>query len=279
MDALANRLTFNFEGEGSWTYGIQPRWRVFIVPEGEDGTLYPYTEVSIEDDAQGTFIKEDHDLYSAANIVVVALPGQDQLLDDWKKFVYNFSINSYVATRLTRGWNLVNIPNNGKDDFEAIQPHLKSAWRWDYDEQNWDVCFPNEEDEFTNLYIAKKGFAKLTDFGNSDGVWLLSREKGIEVSFPETPQNDSITIKEGWNLVGINKVFTYEVSALKDKAWCISVWKWDAIRKAWQVFSSEFDDEAMEEFVVKKGFIKLEKIYYGEGFWIRSLEEAVLILS
>ncbi len=279
LETLANRLTLSFEGDGSWTYGLQPKWRVFIVPEGEQGTLYPPVEVSLEESDQGDFIKEDHELYKAANIVVVALPKEDQVFDDWKKFIYHFSFNGYVATRLTKGWNLVNIPADGKDDFETIQTYLKSAWRWDNDLHNWEVSFPNEGDEFTNLYVLKKGFAKLTNFGNSDGIWLLSGENGIEVAFPETAQEESIPIKKGWNLIGINKILSYDVSSLKDKEWCKVAWKWDNIHNTWQVYSSDLDNEALKEYASKKGFSSLEKIYYGEGFWILSLEQAELVLE
>ena len=278
ISALANRLTFNFKGEGS--DGSQPQWSVFIIPEGEDGALYPAMQVDVGTNAEGAFIKEDTGLYRAAHVVITAVPAQDQSFSTAKKFAYNFNTNSYVATRLTDGWNLINIPAGGKDDYETIQPSITSAWRWDSDDQKWEVCFPNQGDEFTNLYISsKKWLAKLTDFGNNDGVWLLSQEKGVEVTFSEPAQIESIPLNKGWNLAGINSLTSYNVSALKDSPWCKSVWKWNSSQNVWGIYVPAFDDEALKEYVESKGFSRLDRIYYGEGFWIHSLEPAELILE
>lgn len=279
ISALANRLAFNFKGEGS-SDGSQPQWSIFIIPEGEDGALYPAMKVDVGADAEGAFIKEDTGLYRAAHVVIAATPAQDQSFNAAKKFAYNFNTNSYVATRLTDGWNLVNIPAGGKDDYEAIQPSITSAWRWDSDNQQWQVCFPNQGDEFTSLYISsKKWLTKLTDFGSNDGVWLLSQEKGVEVTFPEPAQIESIPLNKGWNLSGINKLTSYNVSTLKDSPWCKSVWKWNSSQNVWEIYLASFDDETLKEYVESKGFLRLDKIYYGEGFWINSQEPAELILE
>jgi len=279
ISALSNRLIFNFKGEGSQD-STQPQWNVFIIPEGEDGTLYSAMQVDVGSNDQGAFIKEDTRLYRAAHVVITATPAQDQVFNTAKKFAYNFNTNSYVATRLTGGWNLVNIPASGKEDFEQIQPSTTSAWRWDSDNQNWQVSFPNQEDEFTDLYISKKGLTKLTDFGSNDGVWILSQEKGVEVTFSEPAQIQSIPLNKGWNLAGINKLTSYDVSALKDSPWCNSIWKWNSFQNTWEIYLSGFDSETLKEYVESKGFLKLYRIYYGEGFWINSLEpDAELILE
>jgi hypothetical protein len=280
ISALSNRLTFNFKGEGSLD-NTQPEWHVFIIPEAEDGTLYPALQVDVKNnDQEGAFIKEDPRLYRAAHVVIAATPAQDQVFTTAKKFAYNFNANSYVATRLTGGWNLVNIPASGKEYLEKIQPSTASAWRWDSDNQNWQVSFPNQADEFTNLYISKKGLTNLTDFENNDGVWLLSQEKGVEVTFSEPEQIQSIPLNKGWNLAGMNKLTSYDVSVLKDSLWCNSIWKWNALQNTWEIYLSGFDIETLKAYVESKGFLKLDRIYYGEGFWINSLEsDAELILE
>ncbi len=277
ISALANRLTFNFKGEGSLD-STQPQWNVFIIPEGEDGTLYPPKQVDVGSNDEGAFIKEDSRLYRAAHVVITATPAQDQLFNSAKKFAYNFNTNSYVATRLTDGWNLVNIPADGNDYFEAIQSSTTSAWRWDSDTQNWQVSFPSQGDEFTNLYISKKGLTKLIDFETNDGVWVLSQEKGVEVTFSEPAQIESIPLNKGWNLVGINKLTSYDVSALKDSPWCNSIWKWDRLHNIWEIYLPGFDSETLNDYVESKGFLRLDRIYYGEGFWINSLESDVELI-
>ena len=277
ISALANRLTFNFKGEGSLD-STQPQWNVFIIPEGEDGTLYSAKQVDVGSNDEGAFIKEDTRLYRAAHVVITATPAQDQLFNSAKKFAYNFNTNSYVATRLTDGWNLVNIPADGNDYFEAIQSSTTSAWRWDSDTQNWQVSFPGQGDEFTNLYISKKGLTKLIDFETNDGVWVLSQEKGVEVTFSEPAQIESISLNAGWNLVGINKLTSYDVSALKDSPWCNSIWKWNSLQNSWEIYFPGFDSETLKEYVESKGFLRLDRIYYGEGFWINSLESDVELI-
>ena len=107
----------------------------------------------------------------------------------------------------------------------------------------------------------------------------MSEDKGVEVAFPVSLEKQSISIEPGWNLVGINEIDSYDISILKDNPWITIVWQWDNLQNIWQVFFQEFDNEALEAFVAKKGFLKLEKLHYGEGFWIYSLETAELMLE
>ncbi|MDP2644884.1 MAG: DUF6055 domain-containing protein [Desulfobacterales bacterium] len=279
LNALANRLVFNFQGQGSLASGTQPRWRVFIVPEGEDGALHSPVPLALENATQGVFIKKDHTLFTAVNVVVVILPGSDQAFDAETKFVYNYDANSYVATRFTGGWNLVNVPSDGKGELEAIRTSLTSAWRWDSDRQGWQVNFPNETDEFTALYISAKGFARLSGFGMDDGVWILSRQEGLEVEFSRSLSDRSLSLKPGWNLAGISALEAFDVTALENSPWCKSVWKYESSQKVWQVYIPEVDDAFLQDYINGRRLVKLEKIYYGEGFWINSTESAELMIN
>ena len=80
----------------------------------------------------------------------------------------------------------------------------------------------------------------------------------------------------GWDLVGLKGAETKSIGdLLVGQTQVISVWKW--LNNTWAVYLPEAEDKG-ESYAVSKGFILLEHITPGEGFWVNSSGEATLPL-
>ena len=99
-------------------------------------------------------------------------------------------------------------------------------------------------------------------------VFQLAGEGCVEVS--------NIYFSDGWNLLGLvyepddSKVESVLSDIISD---VVSVWKWTD--NTWAVYLPAFEDGG-KAYADAKGFILLNKIGGGEGFWVNAMNEYTL---
>jgi hypothetical protein len=82
---------------------------------------------------------------------------------------------------------------------------------------------------------------------------------------------DSLTVTSGWNLLGNSRNQSFQVAdKYSDAGWVTSVWKWDAARQQWMIYSPAMDAGALQSLATEKGYALLGEIKPGEGYWVNA---------
>ena len=85
------------------------------------------------------------------------------------------------------------------------------------------------------------------------------------------PVNFSLTLPQGWSLLGNSLNQSFTVSSLFNDANSVtSVWKWDANTFGWQFYTPSMDAAALQTYAANKGYAVLATINPGEGYWVNA---------
>ena len=177
---------------------------------------------------------------------------------------------------LTEGWNLLGVfLDLGDPDIEAVfyglAGQIISSWKWA--DNGWAVCLPNYTQEQVTAYITSKGFNQMTELSCGEGFWVNSNAIQTLTCTGTPPGVTSHTLDSGWNLIGlktnVGKSISEIIDGNTDKI--ASIWKW--MNNTWAVYLPGGETEA---YATSKGFVILEQLGPGEGFWINCVEAITL---
>lgn len=150
--------------------------------------------------------------------------------------------------------------------------NFASVWKWTTNEsggKSWAVYLPGGN---SATYAADKGFLVLELIKPGEGFWVNSKAKETQQLAITGPPDDAPPLPPdpGWNLVGLKAL--QPPLAVTELEQVISVWAWrdgQSGAKTWAVFLSGQDSSS---YATAKGFIVLDTIYPGEGFWVNKDE-------
>jgi len=170
------------------------------------------------------------------------------------------------------GWNLVSFwlePDDSSIDsiFYGAEGMVVSVWKWT--DNTWAVYLPAFEDG-GKAYADAKGFILLDKIKVGEGFWVNAMNEYTLNIGGTSCADKSIEIKQGWNLVGLKTDQTISVVKLIEgnENKIMSLWKW--VDNTWAVYLPPYGAEATQNYANAKGFIVLENIDPGEGFWINA---------
>jgi len=96
---------------------------------------------------------------------------------------------------------------------------------------------------------------------------------------PAGGETVSIPVNAGWNLLGNGGDQTILVNAQNfPPSQFATLWKWDAVAMKWQFYAPAMSAEALQAFVLTKGFAPLTTIEQGAGFWANALAPTSLLV-
>jgi len=91
---------------------------------------------------------------------------------------------------------------------------------------------------------------------------------------------DSLTVASGWNLLGNSRNQSFQVAdKYSDVDWVTSVWKWDAARQQWLIYSPSMDAAALQSLATEKGYGVLGEIKPGEGYWVNAAAARPVVMA
>ncbi len=180
---------------------------------------------------------------------------------------------------LNPGWNLISIffeqsDTSAETIFSNVKNNITSAWK--YTDNNWVVFLPGFSQKEMNSYLAEKGFVEMTEINCGEGFWVNSNTyQGLTISGIK-PENSSYSLVKGWNLIGLKSNETRTISELitNNEEQITSIWKWQD--NNWAVYLPSLGAEATATYAGSKGFIVLEEINPGEGFWVNCIDDMTL---
>jgi len=174
---------------------------------------------------------------------------------------------------------------DGKQLFDSIENGKTELVLFCYKSGAWQKLGPAKIKPYT---IYKKLF---NDSGEFIGIEEMTKYDGIEPSSGVYMENyysfvfaykslygtQDISVKSGWNLKGL--YLTPEdnspASIFKDKNYT-SLWKWDSNESTWCVDFPGQSEDFLNSYISDKGFLTIESLVAGEGFWINAPEEDIL---
>ena len=116
--------------------------------------------------------------------------------------------------------------------------------------------------------------------GSSVSVWGVNFSEGYSgsttggggVRYVRNAQySQPINLTPGWNLFGNSQRKPMVVTDLfSDPAKVTTVWKWDAVTKAWQFYAPLMDAATLQTHAAGKGYGVLSVINPGEGYWVNA---------
>lgn len=170
-------------------------------------------------------------------------------------------------TTMVLGWNLLSIYKDPTDNgIEAILGNtvgkVVSVWKWQGN--TWAVYLPGEG---TEAYATSKGFSVLQNLNAGEGFWINSNEAQKLSVNGSAPADETLNVAAGWNLLGLKSSQGKGVSQLitGKEGEILSIWKWES--NNWAVYLPGQDDGGAA-YAQSKGFILLDQIDPGEGFWV-----------
>lgn len=155
-----------------------------------------------------------------------------------------------------KGWQLVGVPTTLHNMKDFNNSHVKLIWGFNATEQKWEGYSPDAA--ISKKLSAHDTLASLEPY---QAIWIFSYDAwSLEIADTtalDTPVNNSIVLKKGWNLLTIpNKSIVY-----KDFFGDALVWKYD---EKWSVNDSSLD------------FPTITNIKESEGFWVKSKRDEVI---
>jgi len=170
------------------------------------------------------------------------------------------------TTQIAPAWNLLSLPVTPADPavdkvLAGLKGTLTSVWKWE--NNNWAVSLPTEQDGGTS-YADNKGFSLLTTINPGEGFWVNSTN-GVALTVSGPPASGQLTLASGWNLVGVKAPQTIPIMAVTAaNPGLLSIWKWDD--GTWAVHLP--GEETPGAYAQSKGFGNLTALNPGEGFWV-----------
>ncbi len=176
-----------------------------------------------------------------------------------KSFRYKNELRLQIS--LKDSWNLISIPVEPLDS--SIQKVFSQIWDdvrsiWEYDPVNgWNYCyFINPENIIGNLNRISAG----------KGYWIDMVRPGVLEIIGTEPDDCSIVLKQGWNLVGYKSISSVKLcnalSCVNGK-YC-SIWIYDSISGRLKNIMDNSYYNALEY-----------ELGRYEGFWIEMKEDCI----
>ena len=104
--------------------------------------------------------------------------------------------------------------------------------------------------------------------------WLATGLSAFTLAFAAMAPGHAATVAAvpGWNLLGYSDAAAVKVSdAFGDTAKVTTVWKWDAASSKWAFYSPSFATPTdLANYAASKGYLVLDTINSGEGFWVNA---------
>lgn len=183
---------------------------------------------------------------------------------------------SSVSLSVSNGWSLL----SSTISFEVAtvfgdSSKFTSIWKWASGSQGpktWAVYLPGEQPK-AGAYAESKGFVLLSKLEAGEGFWVNAKVPN-SVEIKGTPTlNSALTFTSGWNLVGLHSdQASGPADLVAAEPAIVSIWKWDtsAGQGQWAVYLTS-EGQTPGSYAASKGFMKLETIKPGEGFWVNKL--------
>ncbi len=185
----------------------------------------------------------------------------------------------YQSLEIDLMWNLVSLYCQPVDTaveeiFSEYKDKVVSVWKWNKDYKGyfaWELWLPDWGEWFIS-YAMNKGFLLLTDISAGEGFWVNASE-AFTLDVPgNSPPDLEVVCESGWNLIGLKGSESKTIADLIDgnEDQILSIWKW--VADNWAVYLPSLGEATTETYAGNKGFILLEQINPGEGFWVNCEE-------
>jgi len=177
---------------------------------------------------------------------------------------------------IKEGWNLLSSPYSFQVSDKFGDPQkFTSVWKWTFEASpggQWAVYLPGKGDGGAD-YASSKNFILLKEIAPGEGFWVKSTVAN-SISFSGTaPSNTDLTLKPGWNLLGLKTQSPVSVEQkFGDASKFASIWKWDTSvpQGKWAVYLPGKDTAT---YANSKNFSVLNTIEPNEGFWVNLISK------
>lgn len=178
-------------------------------------------------------------------------------------WIWNFTINTSQSygIQLYEGWNLISIPFIQMDtDISSVLSSINGS----YDAVQWyDAA--DAYDYWKHYHISKPSHLNdLESIDHKTGIWVHVTQPGgvlLQCSGIIPAENQSITLKTGWNLIGYpslsNKTRDVALNNLTFDIEVNAIWTYNASRQKWEQIGE---------------FYSFER---GRGYWIHAKTDCV----
>ncbi len=179
-------------------------------------------------------------------------------------WVWNFTINATLDSfyiQLYEGWNLISIPLIQLDtDLLDVLDSINGS----YDAVQWYNAGDNSDHWKHNHILKPSQLNDLVDIDHKMGFWVHVTQPGgilLQCSGIIPSENQSITLKSGWNLVGYpslnNKSRILALNNLTFESEVDAIWTYNASSQLW---------EQIDEF---------DYFERGRGYWIHTTTDCI----
>ncbi len=175
-----------------------------------------------------------------------------------------FSLTIYAHSTIInfdKGWKLVGIPTivSNMDIFKAS--NVEVIWSYNSSSQRWEGYSPAS---IVTEKLVAQNITELTSIEPYQGMWIFSKKAWDfeieENNISQILKEDSLFLKEGWNLVSLPKKMIIPKDFFGDAL----VWKY---KNGWSSNNSSLK------------FPTIQNIRESEAFWIKSSQEKGVYLS
>ncbi len=162
---------------------------------------------------------------------------------------------SYGQTSLSikKGWQLIGVPTSLNIQTSFNNDSVDIIWGFDATSQSWMGYSPNSDKQSKIL----ENYNSLDRLESWQAIWILSREDWVleytSTTNTEIPNNNTIELKVGWNLISIPQQIVVSDKFFGD----LLVWKYSQDEE-WSVSDDSLD------------FPSIETIALSQGLWVKS---------
>jgi len=166
---------------------------------------------------------------------------------DKKQSVWFSPVEISFAIALDLGWNLISLPfKPANNQVGQVLNYMLDGIEtvWGYTDGQWHIFSP-EHPDITNLSELKPGY----------GYWINTSKNGMIINITGRRNDDTVNLKDGWNLVGRNSTNPIAADEFLTRKGCSTAWGYH--KGAWDTYTfgnPKFND--------------LNKIEPGRGYWL-----------
>ena len=164
--------------------------------------------------------------------------------------------------KLTKGWQFIGFPSTIDNINTFNNSHVDVVWGFDADSQTWLGYAPSKE---TRKKIETKGYKTLSSISSRQGVWIHNKSDWVLPLKEEKDTNNTIRIKEGWNLLSLPTDMTISPTLFQDDI----LWKYS--QDGWQL--------SQQNGSKPNSTPPISKIDSAEAFWVKSEHNHTISLS
>ncbi|NEW60944.1 hypothetical protein GSY74_06570 [Sulfurovum sp. bin170] len=161
-----------------------------------------------------------------------------------------------------KGWQLIGSSTPLEDMSKFKSDSVEEVWHFDALTQKWLGYSPDSE---IQAKMSENNISKLESLENWHGFWVKSKKDwGLILdnsSLDKAPSdansaNDTVQLKEGWNLISLPVDSVLSADIFKD----MTVWKYNP-NQEWELFDQEQSQE---------DFPRLGHIKNSDGIWVKA---------